>query len=110
MKMRIEGENKWQFSGRQVEGHRHEHVELFQALRAGRTINNGEYMVRSTLIGIMGQLSCYTGGEVTWDQISASDFEWLPKPEACRLDMTPPVLPDAQGIYSVFTPGVTKLL
>ena len=31
-------------------------------------------MARSTLIGIMGQISCYTGKEVTWEQVSASDF------------------------------------
>jgi predicted dehydrogenase len=114
MKMRITGENKWQFSGKvagaQEEGHQYEHVELFRALRAGKVINNGDYMIRSTLIGVMGQISCYTGAEVKWDQISASDFEWLPRPEECRLDMTPPVVPDAQGIYPTFKPGVTKLL
>ena len=65
---------------------------------------------RSTLIGIMGQISCYTGKEVTWDQISTSDFYFPPKPEDCRIDMEPPVKPDADGIYPVFTPGVTKLL
>jgi len=67
-------------------------------------------MVRSTLIANMGQISCYTGREVTWDQISTSDFYFAPKPEDVRPDMEAPVKPDAEGNYPVFIPGVTKLL
>ena len=26
------------------------------------------------MIGVMGQISCYTGKEVTWEQIMASDY------------------------------------
>jgi hypothetical protein len=58
----------------------------------------------------MGQISCYTGKEVTWDQITSSNFCFGPKPEDVRADMEPPVKPDANGIYPVYTPGVTKLL
>ena len=67
-------------------------------------------MARSTLATIMGQLSCYTGLEVTWDQVTASDFHYPPKPEDCRLDMDPPVKPGPDGSYPVRVPGVTKLL
>ncbi len=85
--------------------------KLFQAQRVGKVINIGEYMVRSTLMGIMGQVSCYSGKEVTWEQISASELCFLPKPEKCRIDMEPPVKLDANGIYPVaFTPGESQLL
>ena len=110
IRMRMEGETKWQYEGPKTDPYDLEHVELFQAIRSGRLINNGDYMARSTLIAIMGQISCYTGQEVTWEQISASDFYYPPKPEECRAGMPPPVKPDADGIYPVFTPGVTKLL
>jgi predicted dehydrogenase len=110
LRMRIEGETNWQYEGPRDDPYLVEHVELFKAIRSGNPINNGDYMARSTLIGIMGQISCYTGKEVTWDQISTSDFYFPPKPEDCRIDMQPPVKPDADGIYPVFTPGVTKLL
>ncbi len=110
-RMRIEGETKWQYEGSNLDPYLIEHQELFKALRSGSVINNGEYMARSTLIGIMGQISCYTGKEVTWDQISSSDFYFPPKPEECRIDMEPPVKLDARGIYPVaFTPGEAKLL
>ena len=83
---------------------------LFNAIRSGRPVNSGDYMVRSTLIALMGQYSCYSGKEVTWDQIAGSDFVLGPSPEAVRPEMEPPVKPDANGIYPVFTPGVTRLL
>jgi myo-inositol 2-dehydrogenase/D-chiro-inositol 1-dehydrogenase len=110
-KTRIEGETNWQYEGSNRDPYLIEHEELFRTLRAGKTINNGSYMARSTLIGIMGQISCYTGKEVTWDQVSSSEFYFPPKPEECRIDMEPPVKPDASGNYPVaFTQGVSKLL
>ena len=87
-----------------------EHNELFKAIRSGKPLNSGDFMARSTIIGIIGQISCYTGKEVTWEQVSASDFYFPPKPEDVRADMEPPVKPDAEGIYAVYIPGVTKLI
>jgi len=109
LKMRIDGETNWKYSGPQVSDHQQEHIEFFAALRAGKYINNGDYMTRSTLIAIMGQLSCYTGKQVTWDQISKSDFQWLPKPEEVNRDTVPPVKAGPDGIYPVLTPGETNL-
>ena len=60
-----------------------EHVELFKAIRSGSPINSGSYMAGSTLMGIMGQLSSYTGKAVSWDQVSTSDFHYPPRPEDC---------------------------
>ncbi len=110
LSMRIEGETNWQYSGPDVSPYKIEHKELFGAIRSGKLINNGDYMARSTLIGIMGQITCYTGKEVTWEQISQSDFYYPPKPEECRSDMEPPVKPDANGVYPVYIPGKTVLL
>jgi predicted dehydrogenase len=113
---RIEGENSWTYSGPKpysipaTNPYQVEHVELFKAIRAGKTINSGEYMARSTLIALMGQFSCYTGQAVTWEQMLASDYYFPPKPEDVRVDMEPPVKPGPDGTYPVFTPGVTRLL
>ena len=59
---------------------------------------------------MMGQLSCYTGGEITWDQLTASDFYFPPKAEDCREDMEPHVKLGPDGSYPVLVPGETKLL
>src|SRR3954463_3882249 len=37
-----------------------EHDEMFAAIRAGKTINNGDYMAKSTLLAIMGRMAAYT--------------------------------------------------
>lgn len=110
----IEGENPWKYSGPRMYSspmtnpYQVEHIELFKAIRAGKPINSGDYMARATLIGIMGQLSCYTGKEVTWEQASTSDFYFAPRPGDVRADMEPPVHPDGEGIYPVFKPGETR--
>jgi myo-inositol 2-dehydrogenase/D-chiro-inositol 1-dehydrogenase len=106
---RITGETKWRWQGQCVP-YQIEHNKLFAAIRAGEPINNGDYMCRSTLIGIMGQLSCYTGKEVTWEQASQSDFAYLPKPEDCHDGMEPPTKPGPDGSYPVYKPGRTQLL
>ena len=112
LKLRIEGETNWEHGGPKGKDDAYdlEQVALFQGIRAGKPVNNSDYMVRSTIIALMGQFACYTGKEVTWDQFNASDFYYAPRPEEVRADMEPPVKPDQDGIYPVFTPGVTKLL
>ena len=112
LKLRIDGETKWQQAGPKSknDAYRLEHVALYQGIRAGKPVNNSDYMIRSTLITLMGQFSCYTGKEVTWEQINASDFCYAPRPEDCREDMEAPVKPGPDGIYPVFVPGQTTLL
>ena len=65
--------------------------ELFASIRAGKPINNGEYMAKSTLLAIMGRMATYTGQEITWDMawkskedLSPSRYEWgdIATPEA----------------------------
>lgn len=106
---RIQGETNWRWSGR-CDPYQIEHDKFFAAIRSGTPMNCGDYMVRSTLAAIMGQLSCYTGKEVTWDAMCKSDFCYEPRPEDCRDEMEPPVKPGDDGTYPVFKPGVTKLI
>jgi len=105
----IWGENAWRWEGK-CDPYQIEHDVLFKGIRSGEPVNNGDYMARSTLIGIMGQLSCYTGEEVTWAQVTKSDFAYPPKPEDCHDGMEPPVVPGEDGSYPVPKPGVTRLL
>jgi predicted dehydrogenase len=109
LRLQIEGETRWTYGGSRRDPYVVEHEELYKSIRSGSPINNGDYMARSTLIGIMGQISCYTGREVTWEQITRSDYYFPPRPEDCRIDMEPPVKPDAEGNYPVFIPGVSVL-
>lgn len=113
LRLRITGETNWQHPGATSKNPAYdlEHVALFESIRSGKPINNGDYMVASTLTAVMGQIACYSGKEITWDQVSASDFYYPPKPEEVRPGIEPPVKPGPDGIYPVpFTPGVSRLL
>ncbi|MHC4433195.1 MAG: Gfo/Idh/MocA family protein [Planctomycetota bacterium] len=106
---RITGENPWRWKGR-CNPYQVEHDVLFKAIRSGSPVNNGGYMARSTMTTIMGQISCYTGKEVTWDQINSSDFYYDPRPEDCHDSMEPPTRLGADGSYPVPKPGFTKMI
>jgi myo-inositol 2-dehydrogenase / D-chiro-inositol 1-dehydrogenase len=105
---RITGENAWSFSGASDNPYVAEHRDFLKSIRDGQPLNCGETMARSTLVGIMGQLSCYSGRELTWERVSQSDYCLPPKPEECTWDMDPPTVPDEQGVYPVCaTPGMS---
>jgi predicted dehydrogenase len=105
----IHGEQPWRWR-EQCNPYQIEQDKFFAAIRSGSPINSGDYMADSTLIAIMGQISCYTGQEVTWEQINQSGFAYLPRPEDCRDDMESPAQPGPGGSYPVFIPGRTKLI
>jgi myo-inositol 2-dehydrogenase / D-chiro-inositol 1-dehydrogenase len=105
---RISGEKPWHYHGRGGNPYDLEHVALFSAIRSGNPVNCGDYMVPSTLTAVMGQLACYSGRELTWDQVAKSQFVFAPKVEDVRLDMEPPVKPDEKGWYPVPMPGITE--
>ena len=56
----------------------------------------------------MGQLACYTGKPVSWQQTTAADFEFEPKLADVQLDMEASTKPDATGNYPLPKPGFTK--
>ena len=101
---RIWGEKAWRWTG-QCDPYQVEHDRLFRAIRSGVSINHGDYMARSTMITVMGQISCYTGQEITWESINRSHFAYAPKPEECRDGMEPPCRPGPDGRYPVPRPG-----
>ncbi len=97
---RITGESPWQ-PPRQPErpSHQLEQDAFFAVLREGRTINNTDYMAKSTMMAILARMSSYTGQTLTWEQgfqsrqdLSPSSYDW---------DGVPP-----EAVVAV--PGVTK--
>lgn len=106
---RIWGETTWRWQG-QCDAYQEEHNKLFQAIRSGTPVNCGDYMARSTMIGVMGQISCYTGKEISWEQINASDYFYPPHPKDCHDGMEPPVKPGDDGSYPVPKPGRTQMV
>ena len=81
--------------------YQNEHNELFASLRAGKILNDGDWMTTSTLAALMGRMAAYTGQEVTWEQ--ALNSQWRLVPENLTWDMKLPIDPLA-------IPGTTKLV
>lgn len=108
LKHTITGENKWRYDGPGGNMYDIEHQELFAAIRAGKPINNGRYMALSTMMGILGRMTTYTGKRITWDEAMASKEDLSPKQYS--FDAEPPILPGPDGKYPVAIPGVTKLV
>ena len=107
---RIEGETNWRYEGPRNDPNAEEQKILIGSIRTGELVNHGDTMIDSTYVGIMGQIACYTGKPVTWEQMMAADFEFEPKLADVRLDMEPPTKPDATGNYPLPIPGLTKYL
>ncbi|TWT85053.1 Glycosyl hydrolase [Planctomycetes bacterium CA13] len=107
----IRGNNEWRYSGPGGSPYVAEQAAFLKSIRASNPINSGDYMVKSNTIAVMGQMSCYSGKEVRWDQIKQSDFRWGPRPEDCTWDMQPPTQPDSNGVYPVCAqPGTTTTI
>ncbi|MDQ2178147.1 Gfo/Idh/MocA family protein [Marinifilum sp. D714] len=56
-----------------------EHIDLVTSIRTNQAINEAFQIAESTLTGIMGRVSAYTGKEVTWDEMMNSDLYLGPK-------------------------------
>ncbi|MDR1156266.1 MAG: Gfo/Idh/MocA family oxidoreductase [Bacteroidales bacterium] len=75
-------------------------VNWVNRIRAKKPINQAEETAIASLTAVMGRISAYTGAEVTWDQMMASDMNLLPENLALKnMDMTQ---------YAVAVPGKAK--
>ncbi len=94
MRYEILGANAWRYppaQASQADMYQQEMNELVASIRNNQPINNGQYMAKSSLMGIMGRMACYTGQEITWqdalnsnESLSPPQYVWGPLP-------TPPV-------------------
>ena len=105
---RIEGETTWQYEGPKANPYDVEHQELFAAIRAGKPINNGSYMVHTTMLALLAQMVCHTGKELKWEQVEDSQYR-VDQPRY-DWDIQPPVKPNNQGEYDIAIPGITKFV
>lgn len=97
----ITGKKTWRYRGEKADMYQREHDELFASIRAGKPINDGEWMTKSTLLGIMGRMAAYTGQEITWEQALNSQEALVP--ENLKWNDSLPFPPIAQ-------PGATRFI
>jgi hypothetical protein len=92
------GKVVWRYQGPPGNMYQYEHNELFASIRNQKPINDGDWMTKSTLMGIMGRYATYTGEVITWDKLMKSDDSLLP----AKLEFGPLTVPP------VAKPGLTK--
>ena len=103
---RIVGEKPWHYSGPKPSMCDVEHQELFASIRAGKPLNNGNYMATSTMLAVLGRMVAYSGAAITWEEAMKSPFRLAPARYDFEAD--PPTKPDKDGKYPIAMPGVTK--
>ena len=103
------GKEIWSFGPGGGGGHQQEHHDLFADIRAGRIPNEGEYGALSTMTAIYGRMLTYSGQKLSWEQALNSEVEVGVRDFASFSD-TPPVTPNADGLYAVPKPGETKVV
>jgi len=89
--VKITGANPWHYEGPKAVSHQLEHDRLFESLRAGQRPNDGVRMAQSTLMGVMGRMSAYTGKEVTWEKALTSQLDTMPKQLSWDMKLETPV-------------------
>jgi predicted dehydrogenase len=68
----IRGSDKqlaWRFREQEVNAYQQEHQDLIDSIRAGKPLNEARAVAESTLTGIMGRESAYSGRSVEWDEL-----------------------------------------
>jgi myo-inositol 2-dehydrogenase / D-chiro-inositol 1-dehydrogenase len=97
----IKTDTEWRYDGPRNDKYQTEHDEFFASIRAGKPLNDGDWMCKSTFMGIMGRMSAYTGQTITWDQVLNS-----------KEDLSPPSYDWKQPlpVPPVAMPGKTKFV
>ena len=88
------------------DGYRKEHVDLVNAIRNGKKLNDGWHGATSSFTAILGRMATYSGQEVHWDKAVANGPNEMPKQFA--FDADPPVMLDKNGNYPQPVPGMYK--
>ena len=95
------GKAVWRFKGGAMNMYDAEHVEIMKGIRSGKVVNNGDYSVNSTAMGIMGRISAYTGKRLKWDQFINSKEDLSPETYDLKAKM---------AIPEIARPGITPLV
>jgi predicted dehydrogenase len=80
---------------------------LLQNIREDKPQNEAKRAALSNFADLMGRAAVNSGREITWEEMTKSNFQLYPgKIDDLDYDSEPPVKPDANGFYPVPVPGV----
>ena len=98
----------WRYRGPKPDPYQVEHDDLFASIRSGNPINEAEAGAKSSMTAILGRMCTYSGKVLSWDEAINSQISLAP--DEFSLAATPKSLPDANGLYQLAVPGLTKVV
>jgi len=71
--IQVKGGDPWRFGGKDPNAYRQEHLNLINSIRAGNPINEAQTIAESTMTGIIGRESAYSGQLIKWEDAIKSN-------------------------------------
>ncbi len=95
-----DGKDEWKYRGEPNDAYQTEHDDLFESIRKGQPLNEGEFGALSSMTAVLGRMATYSGKLVKWEDAIHSPIKLGPKEDNYTWETTPPV-------PEVAIPGVT---
>ncbi len=101
----LQNKRTWKYDGEKNTPNMYvqEQQEFLQSIRDGKPRNDGEWLAKSSMMGVMGRMAGYTGQEITWEMAINSQERLVPEEKDMVWDKAPAVPPLAM-------PGQTKFI
>ena len=105
------GEEIYRYTGRGNNPYQTEQNELVKAVKTGNPVNCGDFMCKSTMVGVLGQIAAFQGNAVKYEDAYNADFHFGGiEPDGVSMATLPPTLPDETGNYPIPIPGKTRFV
>ncbi len=101
----LKGKVTWEAGKRERGMYEQEHYDLYHSIMNGKPINDGDRMTRTTMAAVLGFMACRTGQLVTWNDALDAAATYGPQESDISFEMTPPLTPNADGLYTPCIPG-----
>ncbi len=100
-----DGKLTWKSEAQKVQGHQHEHTDMFADLFNGVIRNEGDYGATSTMTAIFGRMATYSGKQIKWEDAIGSELALADFDSMEDFNTVAPVLPNDNMEYYVPVPG-----
>lgn len=104
----LDGKQLWKFRGSGGNMYAQEHEAMYASIRSGAAKNDSVTGAQSTMLGILGRETAYTGKRISWEQIMNSEQDFTPS--ELSADGIPENVPDENGNYRQYLPGKTPFV
>jgi len=86
----------------------YEWIAFIDSIRNDKPHNEAKRAVFSDYASLMGRAAAHTNRLVTWDEITASDFQFCNYLDTLNYDSPPPIVADKEGYFPAPVAGVWK--